>query len=252
MWPGGFASPILPPNPDQRPDCTDERRYRWLNGLGYLSCIVAFTPWLMRWPHYICFISWLVAACSAEPPATTPPSTANLPPSTTSIDVATKAAALATPQRFLQWYGPRMDSLNSICLVPAACNADTADVYALDFKQVGNYLAAFSKGGFTSARYAASRRAYYRQQADSMRAHPLYDGAPPGLDFDPVLCSQDSDDLQALLKQTPVILHYTLDSARIGLGLSYDGALEKTLVFRLSHQGGSWLIDGIEPVFPGN
>ena len=206
----------------------------------------------MRRPYYICFIGWLLAACSAEPPATTPPSTADLPPSTTSIDLATKAAALATPQRFLQWYGPRMDSLNSICLVPAACNSDTADVYALDSKQVGNYLAVLSKGGFTSARYDASRRASYQQQADSMRAHPLYNGAPPGMDFDPILYSQDSDDLQALLKQVPVLLRYTPDSARVGIDLSYDGAPEKTLVFYLSRQGGRWLIDGITPVFPGN
>lgn len=45
-----------------------------------------------------------------------------------------------------------MDNLNSLCIVPAACNTDTADVYALDFKQVDNYLAILGKGGFTSAR----------------------------------------------------------------------------------------------------
>lgn len=72
------------------------------------------------------------------------------------------------------------------------------------------------------------------------------------MDFDPVLYSQDSDDLQALLKQAPAFLRYTPDSARVGITLSYDGTLEKTLVFHLSHQGGRWLIDDIEPVFPVN
>jgi hypothetical protein len=145
-----------------------------------------------------------------------------------------------------------MDSLNSLCIVPAACNSDTADVYVVDFGRVNNYLANLSKGGFTSARYDASRRAYYQQQADAMRAHPLYDGAPSGMNFDPVIYSQDSDDVQVLLKQRPHFLHYASDSARVGINLVYEGALERTLVFRLSHQGSRWLIDDIKPVFANN
>ena len=207
----------------------------------------------MRYSHYLCLTGLLLAACSSEPSATTTQSTPELLPATTlAADSATKAAALATPQQFLRWYAPRMDSLNSMCLVPAACNSDTADIYAMNFGRVDEYLAKLSKGGLTSARYDASRRAYYQQQADSMRAHPLHDGAPSGMDFDPIIYSQDSDDLQVLLKQRPHFLHYTSDSARVGINLFYDGALARTLVFRLSRQGPHWLIDDIKPVFAGH
>lgn len=205
----------------------------------------------MRWSRYLCLNSLLLAACSSEPSATASQPIAPIPPAVTPADSATQAAALATPQQFLRWYAPRMDSLNSMCLVPAACNSDTADAYVMDFKQVNKYLAALGKGGFTSARYAAGRRAYYQQQADLMRAHPLYDGAPSGLDFDPIIYSQDFDDLPALLKTRPTFLSYTPDSARVGLGLYHEGAVELTLAFRLSRQGQRWVIDNIERVFPG-
>ena len=171
----------------------------------------------MRWSYYFSLTGLLLVACSADPSATTTQPTAERPPLAVSPDSAAKAAALITPQRFLRWYAPRMNSLNSLCIVPAACNSDTADVYVMDFKRVDNYLAELSKSGFTSARYDANRRAYYHEQADSLRAHPLYDGAPTGMDFDPILYSQDSDDLQALLKQRPLFLHYTPDSARVKL-----------------------------------
>ncbi len=70
------------------------------------------------------------------------------------------------------------------------------------------------------------------------------------MNFDPILYSQDADDLQALLKQKPIFLRYTSDSARVKINLTYNGTLEKTLVFCLSHQGTSWLIDNIKSVLP--
>ena len=93
---------------------------------------------------------------------------------------------------------------------------------------------------------------YYHQQDDSLRAHPIFDGLPPGLAFDPILYSQDSDDLRLLLNQRSDYLSYSFESARVRIGLYHEGGLERRLVLWLARQGSHWLINHIQPVFPGN
>jgi hypothetical protein len=142
-----------------------------------------------------------------------------------------------------------MDSLNSICMVPAACNQDTADRYAVDFKVVEAYLTALNRGGFFSPAYRSSQRAGYRRWQDSLRVHSQYDGPPRGFDYDPIILSQDSDDLALLLKTPPRSLRYSADSAKVSFRQMYPGLdgeePGREVLFSLSRHGQRWLIDAI-------
>ncbi|MBC6612852.1 hypothetical protein H8B15_18150 [Hymenobacter sp. BT507] len=172
------------------------------------------------------------------------------PPATTRVAVDTAAAPVATVRQFLRWYALRVDDLNQLPLVPAAYSEDSTDVYTVDYKAVDTYLATLRSSGYVSAAYTAARRAEYQQWADTLRLHPQYDGPPAGFDYDPVIFSQDSEELTELLRVTPLLQYQTADSARVVLPQpSYAQTPRTGLAFGLSRHGRRWLIDMIWPVF---
>lgn len=160
------------------------------------------------------------------------------------------AAPVDVVQQFLRWYAPRADKLNQLPLVPAAYSEDSTDVYAVDFKAADSYLTTLRGSGYVSTAYVAARRAGFQQWADTLRLHPQYDGPPPGFDHDPIIFSQDSDELLELLRATPRLLRQTADSAQVVLPQQNYAQTPRTgLAFDLSRHDMRWQIDKIRPVF---
>ena len=143
-----------------------------------------------------------------------------------------------------------MDSLRRINLLPAYGSADTTDRYAVDFKQIEVYLKALNRCGMVSATYLNRRRVEYRRLEDTLRVHPLFEGPARGFDSDPILMSQDFDDLGLLLKTPAHLAYITADSAQIDFPQSLDGTIggevSRVMKYRLSRSGNRWLIDDIQ------
>ncbi len=188
----------------------------------------------------------LLVGCSQAPPAEAIRRTTAASQEAPQSATADSVAALATPQRFLRWYAPRMDSLQAICMIPAYCNSDAADRYVVDFKRVEGYLSVLNSKAFLSSAYLKGRRADYHRWQDTLQAHPQFEGAVLGFDSDPIILSQDSDEMPELLKLRPRLLSFSKDSAHVGLLQKINS---RWLVFHLSRTGKKWLIDDITPIF---
>ncbi len=195
----------------------------------------------------------LLAACTHEPPARESPQAKR---SSFPTKPAAMQAALAVPKQFLHWYASQMTHLNTLYYeIPAGSfkAANGLDYYDVNFKAATSYLAALAKSGLLSPAYGAAQRLYYRQQQDSLHAHPANDGPPQGFEYDRIIYSQDPEDLTDLLKMQPRILRYSADSARVCLGdasniTTSDASATSALVFQLSRHGSQWLIDDITRV----
>ncbi|UOR06169.1 hypothetical protein MUN82_03505 [Hymenobacter aerilatus] len=188
-------------------------------------------------------------ACTHSASEETTASGAERPvPAHTTTDTA--ATPVAVVQQFLRWYAPQADELNQLPLVPAAYSEDSTDIYAVDLEAVDSYLTTLRSSGYVSAAYAAARRAEYQQWADTLRLHPQYDGPPAGFDYDPIIFSQDAEELTELLRATPHLQHHTTDSAQVVLPQPSHAQMPRTgLAFGLSRHTGHWQIDKIWPVF---
>ena len=199
--------------------------------------------------HHCLFFLLLSCACTHSPPEATT-ALGGEQQATLSATADTAAAPVAVVQQFLCWYAPRADDLNQLPFVPAAYSEDSADAYIVDFKVVDAYLATLHSSGYVSAAYTAARRAEYQQWSDTLRLNPQYDGPPAGFDYDPIIFSQDSDDLAEFLPITPRLHRRTADSAWVEVPqANYAQTARTGLSFSLSRHDTKWLIDKIQPRF---
>ncbi|MBG8555942.1 hypothetical protein [Hymenobacter guriensis] len=101
-------------------------------------------------------------------------------------------AAEQTVRRFIGWYAATMEKLPGDFILNAD-GQDTTKFYAVNFPGTEQWLTALKASGFFADSYLQKWRTYFRQQNDSLRAHPQNDGPPPGFDFDFLTYSQEAD-----------------------------------------------------------
>ena len=176
--------------------------------------------------HIFILAGLLLAACSAEPQQQSSSDTA-----ATALVPADSAVALATPQRFLRWYEPRMDSLQTI--YPATPTTDTIGRYTKEMQ----YLTALNGKGFFSPIYLKKHRKFQQTR--------LNGGVADDLHRDPVIWFHEAGDVSDFLKVRPSLLHYSNNVALIELA-PVDMLRSKELLFYLSRRSNGWQIDTIQ------
>ncbi|MET4074394.1 hypothetical protein ABIB44_001638 [Hymenobacter sp. UYCo722] len=188
----------------------------------------------------------LLTACSGpqeSKTATQAPASSSPPP------VRPKQAPAATVRAFLTWYLQHQSPLNSLPVVPAAIDADTTRVYAVDFQAVDRYVRLLQSSGTVSPTYLQAHRRYFQNCADSLRAHPQTDGLIEGLNFDRVLYTQAGDiQTQLVLHSQPTRVTVGTDTAQVVYRFSEQQMSEgPNLAFSLALEQGRWMITAIRP-----
>lgn len=200
----------------------------------------------MKLPYYACSLGLLLlTACTTDSTTST---SAQLPPPATRAQQAV-ASPTETVAAFLRWYQQHQQQLNTMPTVPAANDADTANLYVVDFQMVDRYLQLLQRSGQVTPTYLLTQRRYFHYAQDSLQAHPQTDGPPSGLDYDRVLFTQDAEGQVALLLRTrPAQVSLSQDSAQVLYRWQESEMSEgPNLTFSLVQHNGQWLINAIRP-----
>lgn len=189
----------------------------------------------------------LLTACSGqqEKEVTTLAPASSAPPTVRPTESPT-----ATIHAFLTWYEQHQTHLNSLPVVPAALDADTAQAYAVDFQAVDQYLHLLQSSGTVSPRYVQAHRRYFQQCQDSLLAHPQTDGPPEGLNFDRVLYTQAGEaQTQFVLRSKPTRVTVQADTAQVLYRWQENEMSDgRNLAFSLVREHGRWMITAIRPI----
>lgn len=188
----------------------------------------------------------LLTACSSPQEPKTFPRT----PASSSPAVAHPSESpAATVRAFLTWYLQHQSPLNSLPFVPAALDADTTRVYAVDFQAVEDYLRLLQRSGTVSPVYLQAHRRYFQQCADSLRAHPQTDGFVNGLDYDRILYTQAGDiQTQLVLHSQPIRVTVGPDTAQVVYRFTEQQMSEgPNLTFSLAVEQERWMITAVRP-----
>ena len=189
----------------------------------------------------------LLTACSGPQEAKTDP---QAPALSILPAVRPSGSPAATVRAFLTWYLQHQSPLNSLPFVPAALDADTTHVYAVDFHAVEDYVRLLQRSGTVSPVYLQAHRRYFQQCADSLRAHPQTDGFINGLDYDHILYTQAGDiQTQLVLRSQPTRVTASADTAQVVYRFTEQQMSEgPNLAFSLAVEQGRWMITAVRPL----
>jgi hypothetical protein len=189
----------------------------------------------------------LLTACSGPQAAKTDP---QAPALSTPPVVRPSGSPAATVRAFLTWYLQHQSALNSLPFVPAALDADTTRVYAVDLHAVEDYVRLLQSSGTVSPVYLQANRRYFQQCADSLRAHPQTDGLVDGLNYDHILYTQAGDiQTQLILRSQPTRVTVGADTAHVVYRFTEQQMSEgPNLAFSLALEQGRWLITAVRPL----
>jgi hypothetical protein len=145
---------------------------------------------------------------------------------------------------FLKWYRDHQE-LARIHMVNNMYQDDPTfkpgNDYSINFDSTEYYLDKFRQSGYVSDAYINYWRNYFKKVGDDLKAHLQKDGIVEALDSDLVTKSQD--DVLRDLDKVKVVLH-TVGSSESLIQLQlYQGP---ALSFKMTKNGGEWLIDRID------
>lgn len=182
-----------------------------------------------------------LSACQQEPPAQ-----ARTPVSVVGEPTDSPTTAI---HQFLTWYEQHQTQLNSLPFVPAALDADTTQIFAVDLRAVEQYVQLLASSQRVSRAFLQTQRRYFQQCQDSLRVHPQRDGLIDGLDYDHILFTQDGElQTRFVLRSTPASVLVRADTAQVIYRWREDEMSEGlNLAFSLALERGRWLITAIRP-----
>ena len=194
--------------------------------------------------YYLAFLLITLASCHSneeQPNATDSAATAPKAPAYSAIN-----EPAATAYNFLTWYKKNQDNVNAIGFIDNDEAVDSTKFYSVNLPATEEYLSALNKSGFVSKAYLDDWRKYFRQQADSLRAHPQNDGPPNGFQFDLVTRSQEPEIyLENPRKAQQHTQLLAPNRALVRLDFTTQAEYPDYRFFYLSRPNSKWLIDSI-------
>jgi hypothetical protein len=97
-------------------------------------------------------------------------------------------------RRFFRWYKTKFDSLDHH-IFPVVMDFKTNAPYRINFKETEKYLSILKLSGFFSDNYINSYRDYFRKIDLTLQKTKQNDGPVEGLDFDPIVHSQEPESI---------------------------------------------------------
>lgn len=164
--------------------------------------------------------------------------------STSAITTNQSDNAVIFLRSFFKWYKTQYKYLDQMHIVKM--DTSTNIPYRIDFAVANKYLSILKSSGYFSDKYINNYRVYLNKIDLTLQKTKQNDGTVDGLDFDPIMCTQEPESILEDLNIINLrIVRTTDNTVVVRLNTKYDRNGRYQL-FYLSNINGKFLIDKIE------
>lgn len=152
-------------------------------------------------------------------------------------------------RRFFKWYQTKYDYLDHH-IFPVTTDYKNNTPYRIDLKETEKYLSVLKSSGFFSDNYINHKRQYFKEIDSMLQKTKQSDGTVDGLDYDPVVHSQEPESI--LEKLATIQLDVVSRSGnRIIVKMKTKFNEDTYLLYYLTKDGDKYLIDKIDFLIGG-
>jgi hypothetical protein len=147
-------------------------------------------------------------------------------------------------RRFFRWYKTKYDSLDHH-IFPVATDFKNKAPYRINFKETEKYLSILQSSGFFSDNYIINYRNYFKKIDLTLQKTKQNDGTVDGLDFDPIVHSQEPESMLENLNNIRLtVVKFTANDITIKMRTQYN--VNTYLLYHLKSITGKYVIDKID------
>jgi hypothetical protein len=150
---------------------------------------------------------------------------------------------------FLKWYKTKFDYLDHH-IFPVNMDFKNHAPYRINYKETEKYLFALKSSGFFSDDYISHYRNYFKKIDLTLQKTKQDDGPVDGLDYDPILRSQEPESILENLNSIRLaVVKFT--EGEVMVKMLITRTVDNYFLYHLKKIGGKYLIDKIDFVDEG-